>query len=267
LIDDGEKVKRLIAVGDIHGHRDLLTDLINQVQPTNQDHLVFLGDYIDRGPDSKGVIDDLLDIQKRFPQTIFLRGNHEQMMLDTLVDLGILQGGRLEDWDRDWSWESRNTTSAAIWGGNGGAETLKSYGAKIERDQENFWGHILSGEIPQEHIVFLEETRLNYRYENFLFAHAHYTDLDDPYTLLWGCDGRWRWRPRPKKDEEIMVLGHMVIDEVEERGGYLYVDTGAGWGEHLSGVDVLTGHVYQAFPAKDPNRKPRILGGIEYYDD
>ena len=91
---------RLIAVGDVHGQLKMLEDLINQVKPTQDDQVVFLGDYIDRGPDSKGVIDYLIQFDQKLPQTIFLRGNHEQMFLDALVDLKVRKGERLEDISR-----------------------------------------------------------------------------------------------------------------------------------------------------------------------
>ena len=84
--------KRLLAVGDIHGHLDKLQGLMAQVNPTTNDRVVFLGDYIDRGTDSKGVIEYLIDFKKRFPTTVFLRGNHEQMLLDAMVEDRILSG-------------------------------------------------------------------------------------------------------------------------------------------------------------------------------
>ncbi|MEZ4600756.1 MAG: metallophosphoesterase family protein [Syntrophotaleaceae bacterium] len=69
---------KLIAIGDIHGHLAKLERLLEIVGPETNDRLVFLGDFIDRGPDSKGVIDYLLSIADRFPATVFLRGNHER---------------------------------------------------------------------------------------------------------------------------------------------------------------------------------------------
>ena len=88
---------RLIAVCDVHGQLKMLEDLINQVKLTQDDQVVFLGDYIDRGPNSKGVIDYLIQFDQKLPQAIFLRGNHEQMFLDALVDLKVRKGERLEE--------------------------------------------------------------------------------------------------------------------------------------------------------------------------
>jgi serine/threonine protein phosphatase 1 len=83
--------RRVIAIGDIHGRRDLLDQLLANIaaQPANKDDnnaLVFLGDYIDRGPDSKGVVDRLLTLDMPGWDAIFLRGNHEQAILDFLRD-------------------------------------------------------------------------------------------------------------------------------------------------------------------------------------
>src|SRR6056300_118142 len=76
--------KRLLAVGDIHGCLNQLKALMEQVVPSLADQVVFLGDYVDRGPASFGVIDYLLEFGKTFPSTVFLRGNHEQMFSDYL---------------------------------------------------------------------------------------------------------------------------------------------------------------------------------------
>jgi len=73
---------RLIAVGDIHGELDHLLEVMESVKPTDSDFIVFLGDYVDRGPKIVETLEYLMDFQKRFPSTVFLRGNHEAMLLD-----------------------------------------------------------------------------------------------------------------------------------------------------------------------------------------
>ena len=90
-------MKRLIAVGDIHGRLSKLNNLMNKVRPHPDDQIVFLGDYIDRGPQSKEVIDYLLNFAQAFPQTMFLRGNHEQLFLDVLVKKGLRHGPTLRE--------------------------------------------------------------------------------------------------------------------------------------------------------------------------
>jgi serine/threonine protein phosphatase 1 len=99
--------RRLLAVGDIHGHREKLSRLLELVAPTGQDQVVFLGDYIDRGPQSREVIEELLAFRQRFPQTVFLRGNHEQILLDALVEEGKTATCR-QDGFPDWRLRDRS---------------------------------------------------------------------------------------------------------------------------------------------------------------
>ncbi|HSD10614.1 MAG TPA: metallophosphoesterase family protein, partial [Candidatus Binatia bacterium] len=88
--DHSEKAPgRLLAVGDIHGCVDELSVLLDAIQPTGDDKLVFLGDYVDRGPSSRGVIDLLIELRDSGRcQTVFLRGNHEDMFLDFMGERG-----------------------------------------------------------------------------------------------------------------------------------------------------------------------------------
>ena len=84
---------RVIAIGDIHGHLDLLERLLDQLQPDlGRDRLVFMGDYIDRGLHPKGVVDYVLRLQRQAPpdHVICLKGNHEAMFLNYLQGLGIV---------------------------------------------------------------------------------------------------------------------------------------------------------------------------------
>ena len=85
----GEKIRRsftaptprTIAIGDIHGHSRALASLLAQVEPRPEDTIVFLGDYVSRGPDSRGVLQAVMDL-RRHCQVVALRGNHEEMLLD-----------------------------------------------------------------------------------------------------------------------------------------------------------------------------------------
>ena len=102
---------RTLAIGDIHGCHVALTCLLEQVQPHPEDRIVFLGDYIDRGPASREVVDTLLSL-KKVCSTIFLRGNHEEMLLDA----------------------RKNAGEARLWQLSGGFETVASYGAVEDSD-------------------------------------------------------------------------------------------------------------------------------------
>jgi len=146
------KISRLIAIGDIHGKADMLNRLLNVVDPQTEDQFVFLGDYIDRGKHSREVIDRLMQFGCKYPHTIFIRGNHDQLLLDTLVEVGVRVDNRL----RDESEKYREVSPASdfeIFLSNGGNETLQSYWLSDIAD------------FPLAHIKFLESTTLWWRYE------------------------------------------------------------------------------------------------------
>jgi len=126
---------RLLAVGDIHGCLDKLVALVAKVQPTEDDMMVFLGDYINRGPDSRGVIDFLIDLKSKVP-CIFLLGNHEKMFLEFYAN---------------------NNSNFLL---NGGDKTLESY---------NF--HNIGG-FPLSHISFFNELYPYHETNDHIFVHA-----------------------------------------------------------------------------------------------
>lgn len=126
----------LYAIGDIHGCVKSLEALIDKIQPSADDHLVFIGDYVDRGPDSKGVI-DLLQNLAEVRRCTFLRGNHEAMMLN------FLDRSELE-----------------LWHINGGDATLASYSVD---------GRV---EIPEDHVEFIRDTVSYHEEPDFFFVHA-----------------------------------------------------------------------------------------------
>ncbi len=248
-------MKRLIAVGDIHGQRKLLAELINQIQLETEDQLVFLGDYIDRGPDSRGVIEDLLDFQNVFPQTVFLRGNHEQMFLDALIDCKVIKGQRLEDLSYQWAREMMRDTNVACFKRNGGDQTLASYGVEMIKDStdESFlWPrHIMLGDIPQAHIEFFQATKLFHEQDNFIFVHAgvnsrvDHLDAQDIHDFLWN-----RTLGRLIGDNRILVIGHTPCPDGEPliSENHIMLDTGAAYDRALSAMDMLNDRVWQAKP-------------------
>jgi serine/threonine protein phosphatase 1 len=227
-----ENEMRLIAIGDIHGQADMLYRLLNVVSPRTEDQFVFLGDYIDRGKDSCGVIEQLIQFKKEFPRTVFIRGNHDQLLLDALAELKVRHVLRTRDISREYANYSL-VSDLDMFLNNGGNETLRSYHL---RDMSEF---------PREHITFLEETELVWKYENFIFVHAGIepdTPLEkqDPYTLLWE-----RHAP-PGKNGVIHVVGHQPTagSPYFEAGRY-YLDTGAVYGQTLTACNVLTQEVWQ----------------------
>jgi len=196
---------RLIAVGDIHGCLRPLQRLLEKIEPTTEDRLVFLGDYIDRGPDSRGVIGFLIDFRSRFPNTVCLKGNHEAMLLD------YLQGK-----DRD------------LFLGNGGTATLRQY-------ESNGQLH-----IPADHLDFLHSLRLYYCEDSFIFVHAGLRsgiplDKQDELDLLWI---RWNFLYRDDDWKGTVVFGHTPFDQPLREENRIGLDTGAVYGGTLTACDV-----------------------------
>lgn len=204
---------RLLAIGDIHGCRRSLADLLGRVAPTADDHLVFLGDFIDRGPDSAGVIDDLLELRARFPGTDFLRGNHEQMLLD------VLAGG---------------DPSTFLF--NGGDKTIASYRAR------NAWPP------PAEHQEFFNQLPACLVTERFIFVHAGLRPglpLQGQHSddLLWirheFLDSDYAWG-KP------IVFGHTPREEPLLTESRIGLDTGCVYGGRLTCCDVLSRLYWQS---------------------
>jgi serine/threonine protein phosphatase 1 len=213
---------RTIAFGDIHGCLDHLDALLLAIEPTPKDHLVFLGDYIDRGPDSAGVLNRLITLSKNLHVTTLL-GNHEEMMLEARND-----PDRLMEWLL-----------------NGGDATLFSYGGK----------HGKFSDVPANHWHFLENNLVSYlETKSHIFVHANvYPDLtmeEQPdHMLRWErCDESHRHFSRkiiicghtPQRSNRPLVRDHLIcIDTVACRGGL------------LTAFDVTTGTFWQA-PAEGP---------------
>lgn len=138
----------LYAVGDIHGERELLEELLALLPLQEGDRLVFVGDYVDRGPDSRGVVDVLIELSSRFP-CVFLIGNHESMFLDFL------------------GWRRPEYFAGDAFLANGGARTLASYGYFDCEDPDP-----LSFRLPPAHEDFFRNLKLHHQEGDYLFVHA-----------------------------------------------------------------------------------------------
>lgn len=188
----------LIAIGDIHGCPQSLEALLKRIDPSSEDHLLFVGDYIDRGPNSKRVIDRLLDLRERVPCT-FLRGNHEAMMIEYL-----------------------DTGAFRLWRMNGGLSTLQSY-------VESEGGEI---DIPEAHVEFVRETKLYHETDDFLFVHAglkpnltikENLQQHDEDVFLWE---RGHLNASEVAWEKPVVCGHTPRPEPVNREKLILIDTG-----------------------------------------
>lgn len=224
---------RVFVVGDIHGCRkevELLYRHLVDVEGLSQaDRLIFLGDYVDRGPDSKGVIDLMLDIEVAFPNTVFLKGNHEDMLLGFLGYEG--QG-------------------AHFYLPNGGVETLESYGIHSREELEDALNI-----IPQSHQEFLTDLDRIVLLDRYVIVHAGVNPLRDLKSqidedIYWIRD---EFIQNVHYFDKTIVFGHTPYQNVFFDQPYkIGVDTGLVYGNMLSCIELGGGSVYQV--AKDDTR-------------
>lgn len=218
---------RLFVIGDIHGcDRELgmmLDHLKSEQGFSEQDQLVFIGDYIDRGPDSKAVIDRLLKLQKQFyKNTTFLRGNHEDMLLGFVGLSG--QGGD-------------------VFIRNGGDTTLKSYGLGTHMAPEQ-----IRSMLPPDHLAFIMQLEKYAVTEKFIFAHA---GLNPKNPWQKQEEGDLYWIREGFIDERhdynrTVVFGHTPFDDVFINMPYaIGVDTGLVFNNALTCIELSGGMVYQ----------------------
>lgn len=215
--------RRVYAVGDVHGRADLLTRLIDSLLADvakggfeGRPILVFLGDYIDRGFQSKDVIDILLSERLSSFETYFLKGNHEAAMLQFLGDPSI--GPR--------------------WVEFGGAETLVSYGVRPPRTRTSMeqWqdaSEALHAAVPPEHLHFLTNLDLSVRIGDYVFVHAGVRpgvalDQQTEYDLLWI---REEFLSDRRPLGAVIVHGHTPAQQPHRDSRRIGLDTGA----YLSG--------------------------------
>jgi serine/threonine protein phosphatase 1 len=205
--------ERLLAVGDIHGCLDQLEALIAQVIPTVNDQVVFLGDYVDRGPASAGVIDYLIEFARGFPSTVFLRGNHEEMFC------GYLEG---------------HDPAAFLM--NGGVKTLNSY------HDSGQWP------VPSSHRAFLAALNNYYETQDHIFVHAGLRP-GIPLAEQENDDLFWIRRDFISSDYDwgkIVVYGHTPLKEPFLSKTRMGLDSGCVYGRQLTCCEVRTRQIWQA---------------------
>lgn len=208
---------RTIVLGDLHGCSDALAALLRAIQPERSDRIVTLGDYIDRGPDSRGIIDQLLELARR-AWLIPLLGNHDRMFLSLL-------GGR--------------AFMRSNWMALGGEATLRSFGVAAPEL------------IPDRYVGFLRSCRSAYETPTHLFVHANYLptlplEQQPHYVLRW--ESLKLRTPGPHYSGKQAVLGHSAQrnGEILDLGHLKCIDTccyGGGW---LTALHLETGELLQA---------------------
>ena len=221
------------AIGDVHGEADKLRHLhgaiLDRIAVEGQAaKIVHLGDYVDRGPDSRSVIDQVIALEQRFDKDpaiaiVSLMGNHEQMMLD--------------------AYDAAETAEGRIWWSQGGVETADSYGA----DDTN-WREA----VPKEHISWMRRlpSALRDTERKLVFVHAGIEPAtfpqEDPRTYLWTRSDRffqqWQWPDRNELKGLMVIHGHTPKSfDPEIYPHRINVDTGAVFGGPLTAVMLKEG--------------------------
>lgn len=209
------------AVGDIHGRADLLEEMhrlitedASALTPGTGKLAVYLGDYVDRGLESRRVIDLLINNPLEEFQIVHLLGNHDAWLLSFLVDPAI----------------------GPIWLRYGGDATIHSYGVQfgVPQDDLRFYeslqGH-LRQRIPRRHVEFLQNLELSFESGDYLFVHAG-VDPQLPLDQQTADDLLWIREPflSCRRDlGRVVVHGHTVESEPIIRANRIGIDTGACW--------------------------------------
>ncbi|SDP58641.1 metallophosphoesterase family protein [Phyllobacterium sp. OV277] len=216
---------RVYAIGDVHGRLDLLQAMHRRILEENEKSppfdwvVVHLGDYVDRGPDSRGVLDYLVNAQKKTHRMLTLAGNH---------DVGFLQF--LDKGD-----------GHGVFARHGGRQTAQSYGVTIDFDDSasvSAGRSALLRAMPPEHVEFLSGLRRSTVMGDFFFCHAGIrpgVDLErqNPEDLIWI---RWEFLDDPHLHSKVIIHGHTPASDVEVRPNRVNLDTGAYASGRLSAI-------------------------------
>jgi serine/threonine protein phosphatase 1 len=211
--------RKIFAVGDIHGCYDKLAAMM-KVLPWDKDNgdlLLFIGDYIDRGPRSRDVLDLLVDLESKGGEFVFLKGNHEKMLLDYYIQ----------------------QKDQMLYVANGGAETIASY-------VEGAIGR-KAFVLPEEHLEFLLSLKTYHETDEYIFVHAGLRDgipVEEQFEedLLWIREefiySTYDWSKR-------VIFGHTALETPFVTPGKIGIDTGAVYGNKLTAVELPRMKFYQ----------------------
>ena len=226
---------RLYAIGDVHGRQDLLAAMHRRIASeleyaSGSDwRIVHLGDYVDRGPDSKSVIDFLIEARKRDPRHIMLAGNHDIGMLEFLAD----------------------AEPDGLFMNYGGIQTAQSYGVDLVRDAHWYGkagtvarGHAaLVKAVPRNHVDFLQSLTFSVSFGDFFFCHAGIRpgvplDRQNQQDLIWIRDA---FHDHQELFSKVIVHGHTPVPEAEVKANRVNVDTLAWKSGMLSALAINGG--------------------------
>jgi len=208
---------RAYVIGDVHGRLDLLEDLLCKIhaelqhRPAAKTLLVLLGDLIDRGPSSAQVVERLRTYKREGVESVFLLGNHEEVLLRVL-------GGDVE--------------LATKWMQFGGLQCLESYGinaAQLRHTRNDEIIELARAAIPQSHIKFIDGFFDSWCFGDYLFVHA---GIRPGVRLERQRRADVRWIREPflsdvRDHGAVIVHGHTISDAIDERPNRIGIDTGA----------------------------------------
>lgn len=223
---------RLYAIGDVHGRLDLLSGLHRRIRAEIEHdrpadwRIIHLGDYIDRGPDSRGVLDFLIDLTGSDRRIVALAGNH---------DLGL-------------PWFLSAPRHNTLFTRHGGAATAASYGVTADFDDNaaaRETARRLQAAIPEAHTRFLLDLPLSVSFGDFFFCHAGIRpgtalDAQDRQDLIWIRDEFLDWTGLHPK---VIVHGHTPREDPERRANRINIDTGAFKTGRLTAVAIDGGEI------------------------
>lgn len=214
-VPDGQ---RLYVIGDIHGRNDLLLQLLEQIEADDakrgraETTIIFLGDLMDRGPDSSGVIETAMELKRRGVNVRFLMGNHEEVFVSACKN------------------DDPQITRYFL--RIGGEATVLSYPIPraefMKLDMDELTARLPSL-VPQEHLDFIESFEEQIIIGDYAFVHAG-IDPTRPLAEQRRRDMRWireDFTEHRGDLEKVIVYGHTIYDEVDERGSRIGIDTGA----------------------------------------
>ncbi len=204
---------RVYAIGDIHGCVDALRELTDQItddltaSPVDHHKVVFLGDYVDRGPENRAVIDYLIDLNASSHACAFLLGNHDERVLSFIRNPALV-------WDDMMKW--------------GGAKTLAGYGVVQDAGEEfASVSKRFADALPQAHVAFLQGLEHSCEIDDYFFCHA---GVRPGVSLKDQADHDLIWIRRDFLDhglpfEKVVIHGHTPNDQPEVRSNRINVDT------------------------------------------
>ena len=228
---------RVYAIGDVHGRLDLLAALHQRIAAELQRdrpgdwRVVHLGDYVDRGPQSRGVVELLMGLQAHDPRYVMLAGNHDIGLVDFLM----------------------TPVQDSLFIEFGGIQTARSYGVSYEpgRNLDHFCGELIEA-IPLSHLQFLQNCAPSTAFGDFFFCHAgvrpsHTLDDQEAQDLMWIRKGFLDYNGLLEK---VVVHGHTVTREPEVLPYRVNIDTGA-WKSGVLTSLCIEGNVKRLIMATD----------------